>query len=108
MEVSLRDLDKHKILVVSGAVDLYNVGDLKDAVANVLAEDLESLIIDMGGISYMDSSGIGVLVSTKKKIIAKGGKFALMNMQDSIFYILKLATLDQFFTIYKDESEIQI
>ena len=61
----------------------------------------------MKDINYMDSSGIGALVAGQKKVKTKGGKFALLNIKEDVLNILKLATLDQFFTIYSDENEIE-
>jgi len=108
MEISFRELGNHKVLEVDGDVDLYNVGELKQAVFRILdEEDIESLIIDMSGINYMDSSGVGALVAGQKKVKTQGGKFSLLNITEDVFNILRLATLDQFFTIYEDESEIE-
>ncbi len=108
MEIKTRDLERHKVLIVMGDIDLYNVGQLKKAIFNMLdEEDIESLIVDMSGINYMDSSGVGALVAGQKKVKAQGGKFALLNIKEDVLNILKLATLDQFFTIYESEMDIQ-
>ena len=108
MKINTRDLGKHKILEVEGDVDLYNVGELKLSIFKLLdTDDVESLIIDMKGICYMDSSGIGTLVAGQKKVKKQSGKFALLNIRDEVLNILKLATLDQFFTIYESESDIE-
>ena len=108
MDISIRDLGKHKIIEVVGDVDLYNVVELKQTIFKLLdTEDVQSLIIDMKSISYMDSSGIGALVAGQKKVKTKGGKFALMNMKEDVLNILKLATLDQFFKIYDNENQIE-
>jgi anti-anti-sigma factor len=66
----------------------------------------ESVVIDMKEVNYMDSSGIGALVAGQKKMKAFGGRFYLMNLHDDVLNILKLATLDKFFTIVQDESEL--
>ena len=108
MEITIRDLGRHKILEVQGDVDLYNVGELKQSIFKLLdQENVKSLIIDMGGISYMDSSGIGALVAGQKKVKTKSGKFGLLNIREEVLNILKLATLDQFFTIYETEADIE-
>ena len=107
MEISLRDLGKNKILVVEGDVDLYNWSELKKSIFEQLEEQkVKSLIVDMKGINYMDSSGIGALVAGQKKSRAQGSRFAIMNIREDVMNILRLATLDQFFTIYEDESQI--
>ena len=108
MDITIRDLGRHKIMSVDGDVDLYNVGELKKAIFALLDDqEIRSLIIDMKNIHYMDSSGIGALVAGQKKVKVKGGRFALLNIQEDVLNILRLATLDQFFTIYESESDIE-
>lgn len=107
MEISLRDLGKSKILQVNGDVDLYNWGELKKAIFEQLEDDsVKSLVVDMKGIEYMDSSGIGALVSGRKKAKTAGKEFGLVNINDDVMNILRLATLDQFFKIYENENQI--
>jgi anti-sigma B factor antagonist len=60
----------------------------------------------MKKVNYIDSSGIGALVAGMKKMKAHGGQFALMNIHDDVFIILKLATLDKFFIIYDSEDDL--
>ncbi|MDH4199207.1 MAG: STAS domain-containing protein [Spirochaetia bacterium] len=107
MEIKFRDFRKHKVIEVAGDVDLYNVSELKQAIFDLVENtDTESIIIDMKDTSYLDSSGIGALVAGQKKIKLKGGKFALLNIKDEVLNVLKLATLDQFFTIYENEQSV--
>ncbi|MDH5716540.1 MAG: STAS domain-containing protein [Spirochaetia bacterium] len=108
MDIQIREFGKHKILAVDGDVDLYNVSELKQSIYKIVDdENINSLIIDMKNINYMDSSGIGALVAGQKKVKTKGGKFALLNVRDEVINILRLATLDQFFTIYENDSQIE-
>ncbi len=106
MEIDFRDVGEHKIIEVSGEVDLYNVSELKKALFSITDGKHPSVVVDMKDVNYMDSSGIGALVAGQKKMRAHNGKFALMNIHDDVLNILKLATLDKFFTIYESEEEI--
>jgi len=106
MEISYRDIGEHKVIQVSGEVDLYNVSELKRALFSVTDGRHPSIIVDMRGINYMDSSGIGALVAGQKKMRAHNGKFALLSPTEDVLNILKLATLDRFFKIYESEDEI--
>ncbi len=106
MEIDFRDVGEHKIIEVSGEVDLYNVSELKKALFSITDGKHGSVIVDMKDVNYMDSSGIGALVAGQKKMRAHNGKFALMNIHDDVLNILKLATLDKFFTIYESDEEI--
>jgi anti-anti-sigma factor len=107
MEIKFRELGSHKVIEVIGDVDLYNVSDLKQAIFNLVEKEMtNSLVIDMKDTNYLDSSGIGALVAGQKKMKIKGGKFALLNIKEDVLNVLKLATLDQFFTIYENDQSI--
>jgi anti-sigma B factor antagonist len=106
MEIDFKDLGEHKIVLVSGEVDLYNVSDLKKALFSITDGKHMSVIVDLKNVNYMDSSGIGALVAGQKKMKAHNGRFALVNIHDDVLNILKLATLDKFFKIYESEEEL--
>ena len=56
MDIAFADVGSHKVVRVMGDVDLYNVGDLKRAVFELIDEgEVESLIIDMASVNYIDS-----------------------------------------------------
>ncbi len=106
MEINFRQKGSHKVMAVNGEVDLYNVSELKKALFDAINDTVDSLIVDMRDIFYMDSSGIGALVAGQKKMKAKSGKFGLLNIHEDVMNVLKLATLDKFFTIYNSEEDI--
>ena len=106
MEIELKDIGEHKVISVSGEVDLYNVSELKKALFSVTDGSYSSVVVDLKDVNYMDSSGIGALVAGQKKMRAHNGKFALINIHDDVLNILKLATLDRFLTIYEDENDL--
>ena len=106
MDISFKDRGEHKIIEVSGEVDLYNVSELKKALFSITNGDHGSVVVDMANVNYMDSSGIGALVAGQKKMKAHSGRFALMNIHDDVLNILKLATLDKFFKIYDSEEDL--
>ena len=106
VDVSFKDLGEHKIVEVSGEVDLYNVSELKKSLFSITNGEFSSVIVDMSNVSYMDSSGIGALVASQKKMRANNGNFALLNIHEDVLNILKLATLDKFFKIYYNSDEI--
>ncbi len=106
MDIDYRELGEHKIIEVSGEVDLYNVSELKKALFSITDGSFSSVIVDMKGVNYMDSSGIGALVAGQKKMKAHSGHFGLLNIHDDVLNILKLATLDKFFKIYETDDEL--
>jgi anti-anti-sigma factor len=55
----------------------------------------------------MDSSGIALLANLHKKMKSTGNTFALLSVTNDIMAILRLSSLDSFFTIYSSEDEIK-
>jgi anti-sigma B factor antagonist len=106
MDIEVRDLGEHKVVAVSGEIDLYNVSELKKVLFSVTDGSHKSVVVDMKNVNYMDSSGIGALVAGQKKMKAHTGKFSLMNIHEDVLNILKLATLDKFFQIYDTEDDL--
>ncbi|MDY6968865.1 MAG: STAS domain-containing protein [Spirochaetota bacterium] len=106
MEITYKEIGEHKIIQVTGEVDLYNVSELKKALFSITDGRHSSIIVDMKNVNYMDSSGIGALVAGQKKMKAHNGRFGLMNIHEDVLSILKLATLDRFFNIYESEDDI--
>lgn len=100
MEVTFTDNGQHKIINVSGDVNIFNVSHLKKALLSITDGQCKSVIVNLSGVSYMDSSGIGALVAGQKRMKAINGNFALMNIHDDVLNILKLVSLDKFFKIY--------
>jgi anti-sigma B factor antagonist len=67
MEIEFKDIGEHKVIEVTGEVDLYNVSELKKALFSITDGRVKSVIVDMKNVNYMDSSGIGALVAGQKK-----------------------------------------
>lgn len=106
MKVKVKRIDGDRAyLCASGEIDLYNVSDFKKELFKHTDGSYGEVIIDLSGVTYMDSSGIGALVAGHKKMKNASGKFYLLNIHEDVFNILKLATLDKFFNILEDEDD---
>jgi len=106
MRITFRDYMDWKVIEPIGEVDLYNVSELKKSMFTVTDGTHKYVLVDLSKVTYMDSSGIGALVAGNKKMKAHGGEFALVNIQNDVLNILKLATLDRYFKIYETEDDI--
>lgn len=106
MEMEQKDKGRHKIIALSGELDLYNVGKLKKEIQPLLKEEVSSLVIDLTNLKYMDSSGIALMAHCRKKMLEKNGEFALMGVGQDIINVLRLAALEQFFTFIESEDKL--
>lgn len=100
MEFTIAETNQDHILSVTGEIDIYSVGLLKNGLGRLLDDAAcRNLVIDMAKVSYMDSSGIGLLIMSQKKMQTKGGKLKIVNVKGEVYRVLKLSGLDRFFTI---------
>ena len=103
---SARTEGKAVVASIRGDIDLHNSPELRTAMLGVLLRHKPSkLILNLGEVSYMDSSAIAVLVESLKKIHAGGGKVYLTNLQPRVKGLLEIARLDTIFVITQNEQE---
>lgn len=96
--VTILDL-KGKITIGEGSVQL------RETVRRLLEQGHKNILIDLGGVDYVDSSGIGELVSCYTTTKNQGGQLKLLNLTKKIQDLLSITKLLTVFETYDDESE---
>ncbi len=106
MKITARKFDGVTILDVSGKITI-GVGDvaLRQAVLDALDGGATNLLLNLGGVSTMDSSGIGELVSAYTTVTNRGGKLKLEKLPAKVDDILQITQLVTVFDIFEDEEE---
>jgi anti-sigma B factor antagonist len=101
MQVSVQADSGFNILRLEGEVDLQVSPDARSQILNCL-KSATPLLVDLSAVSYMDSSGIATLVEGLQTARAQGAAFGLLKVNHPVMQVLKLARLDQVFTLYSD------
>jgi anti-anti-sigma factor len=78
-------------LELVGRIDALSADRLEDALAPILASSPRAIRLNMAGVSYISSRGLGVVVSTIKKVHAGGGKFAMTELQAPVRKVFEIA-----------------
>ena len=106
MKINVRQRDGVTILEPRGKITI-GVGDvaLREAVHRELEAGHKNVLIDMNGVTTIDSSGIGELVSTYTSVNNRGGKLKLLHIPDKVSDILQITQLISVFESYDDEDE---
>gem|GEM_PF-383236 len=78
---------------------------LREKIKNVLGTGIRKVLIDMDGVPYIDSTGVGFLVSSHTSTSQEGGQLRLLNVKPKILDVLKIMNLLKIFDIFTDESE---
>ena len=105
MEIEIRERGDVVIMDISGEVDLYNAPDIKNKITTLIDGGKRNILINLTNVSYIDSSGIGVLISSLSRLKKVGGALKIMGVHGSVKKVFELTKLDKFFEIYQDEEE---
>lgn len=105
-QVTIRHSEGITILAFSGSITLGEGGVVvRDAIQEALKTGAKTLIIDLGGVNYMDSSGLGELTGAYTSAKNKGCELKLINLTKKIDGLLQITKLATVFDIYADEKE---
>jgi len=106
LEVTERQAGDVTILDMSGAV---RIGEgsvaLRDAIRGLADGGKKKIILNLAGVSYVDSTGIGELIANYTTISRQGGQLKLLNLTDRIQNLLVITKLLTVFDSYEDEAE---
>lgn len=93
------------LVEVEGQLIVGNRQDLKHQVLEQLESGDRKFVIDFAKTGYIDSSGLGVLVSLSKKIREQGGELRLSNLNDDLRTLFELTKLDTLFRIADSKEQ---
>ena len=105
MKVSTRQVDGVTILDLSGRITLGEGSvTLRDAVHDIVAKGQKHILLNLENISYIDSSGIGELVSAFTSVKNSGGELKLLNLTKKVHDLLQITKLYTVFDIWDSEA----
>jgi anti-sigma B factor antagonist len=78
---------------------------LRDTTRRLAEEGKKKILLNLGGVKYMDSSGIGELIANYTTISRQGGQVKLLNLTDKIQDLLVITKLLTVFDVYDNEAE---
>jgi anti-sigma B factor antagonist len=92
--------DAPNVLPLEGEIDLHVSPRVAAALGAMIEQKPERLVVDLSAVSYIDSSGLAVLIEGMQNVEAYGGKFVLAGLQEKVRPIFEMARLDQVFIIF--------
>lgn len=99
MNFRISQQDDVTVISVTGQLIVGNRQELKDDVIKLLESGSRKFLLDFEDTAYIDSSGLGVLVSLSKKIREKGGEMRLAGLNEDLRTLFELTKLDTLFYI---------
>ncbi len=106
MKISNRQVDGVTILDLSGRITLGEGSvQLRDAVRDLLSKGSKYILLNLADVNYIDSSGIGELVSAFTTVRNQGGELKLLKLTKKVHDLLQITKLYTVFDIKDDEAE---
>jgi len=106
MKFTSREVDGVTVLDLSGKIVLGEGSvTIRDAVRDVLAKGSNKILLNLADINYIDSSGIGELVSALTAVKNAGGALKLLQLTKKVKDLLQITKLYTVFDIFDDEAE---
>ena len=105
MKVAIRQVDGITILDLSGRITLGEGSIiLRDSVHDALDKGSKNILLNLAQISYIDSSGVGELVSAFTSVKNAGGELKLLNLTKKVHDLLQITKLYTVFDIWDNEA----
>ena len=98
-EVAVEDRDGWRVLVLAGEVDVGTAPRLRDRLVQLVTEGPPQVVVDLSGVTFIDSMGLGALVSGLKRARAHDGDLRLAGATDHVAKVLSITRLDQAFVV---------
>ena len=105
MKVQVRNLEKITVLDCVGDIDLSSSPRLREALAAEFRPEGPSVLVNMSGVAYLDSSGIAALVEGLQLSRRTKTRFGLFALRPNARSVLEMARLHKVFTIFESEAE---
>jgi anti-sigma B factor antagonist len=80
----------YAVVSLTGELDAGTEGEFRDALASVVAGGALRLVVDLAGVTFMASAGIGALMGVRRMLVAEGGSLALASPRGAVAQVLKL------------------
>jgi anti-sigma B factor antagonist len=104
VEISVRREPRVVIVDMRGEIDVNAVPRIRDTLGDLTRAAAPQVLVNLTGATYIDSSGLGVLMAARKEALQAGGRLAICGMTKDVRMVFELTRLDKFFEIYDDEA----
>lgn len=94
MKIRIECIGTTLVVKINGEIDHHTAPELREAMDKELAlRNIDNIVLDFDEVSFMDSSGIGMIVGRYKQIASRGGKMMIIRVKPQVDKILEISGL---------------
>ena len=106
VKLSVRKVGDVTVIDAVGRITLgEGASSFRDTIRDLVSKGDKKIVLNLGDVSYIDSSGIGELVSAFTTVTNQGGQLKLLNLTKRIQDLLQITKLYTVFEVYDDETK---
>jgi len=107
MELDIRTKQDGDVCTITldGEVDVYTAPRVKEQLVSLIQGGCRNVIVDLDNVGFIDSSGLGVLVSALRRARERDGAVRIVCTRENILKIFRITGLDKVFPIFSDATE---
>src|ERR687893_2887603 len=103
--LDVTERDGYAVLSVHGEVDVYTAPRFRERLIELVTEGRHQIIVDLQGVDFLDSTGLGVLVGGLKRLRSHDGDLVLVCTQSRILKVFEITGLTKVFAIHATVDE---
>lgn len=100
VQVTTEDVGTRTVLRVAGEIDVASTDRVRERVGQLLSAGRSDLVVDLSDVTFMDSTGLGLLVGTLKRVRLADGRLVLVVGSEQLLKVFRITGLTQVFTIH--------
>ena len=108
VSVTSREQGPWTIIEVAGEIDVYTAHGLREKLSELIDSEHRELVVDLRGVGFMDSTGLGVLVGALKRVRTNEGDLALVCTGPRILKVFEITGLTKVFAIHRSVDEATV
>ena len=93
------------VLTAKGPVDGYTYDLLQKRINQSIVAGHYRIVVDLSGVNYISSAGLGVFISARNKVIEKGGSIVLLNLSKPVREVFRALSMDEYMNVATSMQE---
>lgn len=104
-EIAEKRVDGVSVVTVTGEIDVATAPDLKECLVTQADDGISAIVVDLSGVSFIDSTALGVLVGAFRRQEEAGGTLKLVVTEPRILKVLEITALTSVFPVFASVEE---
>jgi anti-sigma B factor antagonist len=108
LEAEIRRVGTHALVILVGEIDVSTAGQLYEEFARLVREGVCHVSLNMAEVSFIDSSGLSVLISEHKRMESMNGELIIFSPSHQMRRLLELTALDSFLNVRPRHAPVEL